>query len=714
MKYLILLFLILTVNILSSNEDPIYYPVETKANNLDNIEGIYTHRPKSHLIQNSAIINRNYDVLKYDLYFDLTNFLNSTIEDSEEKKFYTGTSKIKFILNEQPKRIEIDAVDFIIDSIVNENLSLDFIYNDKIIEIHLNESVEIGDTISLSIHFSKINKDNLGILFYNKGASVNEINPKTGEIVKAESNIVYTQSEPDLTRYWVPCFDSPHDKALVSISAKVPDGYTLASNGLLDSLIETQSGNIYYWNSKYVMSTYLMVLHASEYVVFYDEYIREKDGEKIPFEYYVWESDRGGNNEDVYFDAELSFRNHVPMMEYFESIFSDYPFEKYGIASVYPYMYGGMEHQTMTTVNRMWLRNGGDDGFAHELAHHWIGDYVTCATWADLWFNEGGATWSEALWAVAKKGEGEYNKYIRRNLSFYMVHHNAKGPRALYGKPVSTLFSSNAFITYSKAALIFHMMSEIVGREKFLEALKDIFEKYKYSVIETKDFESELYKKFYKLRPVVGSENKLFFDQWVYKEGHPYFDIDLTLLNVLPDGTYDIRIRYNQIQASLYPENDVPECFEGWPLSIEIFKGNQIVNTIDTTLFCQGIFRVNTDVLPDSIDINGIKLLRTIAVRNINNIENAKELDGIIKVFPNIINDNNSAELRISLDGSYEKVTIELYDLAGNLIESIYNGHLNNKAHSFFIKSEYLQSGMYFLKTQIGLKSYVEKIIINK
>jgi aminopeptidase N len=174
------------------------------------------------------------------------------------------------------------------------------------------------------------------------------------------------------------------------------------------------------------------------------------------------------------------------MLEKFSEFFIEYPFEKYGMVAVQPYSWGGMEHQTITTINRSWLRGRSDGGIAHELVHQWFGDMITCASWADLWINEGAATWGEALWSYFWGSDAAYNNNILGKRWGYLYYGNFKYTMPAYDVPSNQLF--NYPITYCKSSWIYHMLYKMLGEEAFRQILRNMLNEYAYQPISSQQF----------------------------------------------------------------------------------------------------------------------------------------------------------------------------------------------------------------------------------
>ena len=180
---------------------------------------------------------------------------------------------------------------------------------------------------------------------------------------------VFTISDPNASRYWWPCYDHPWDKAITDLHITVRDDWLAACNGLRTSIVDNNDGTMTHnWEGSNPMATYLVSIVAQNYVELNDTF------GNVPIQNFVSPSLVPNATED--------FSNLPFMMETFSNLYGDYPFEKYGNAVTNFATYSAMEHQTMTTLGSQNINgnHGGEMVIAHELAHMWYGDCLTCLT----------------------------------------------------------------------------------------------------------------------------------------------------------------------------------------------------------------------------------------------------------------------------------------------------------------------------------------------
>ena len=355
---------------------------------------------------------------------------------------------------------------------------------------------------------------------------------------------VYTLSEPTWGPVWWPSKDFPDDKATMNMRLTVPAGITGISNGSLKEVKTNSDGSLTYnWNSSYPIATYLVSLVVGKYSYWEDTYT-SLDGEKqMPVVYYAFPKDSA--------KASVDWKNTPEMIKYFAETFGEYAFidEKYGNAE-FGWTSGAMEHQTITSFG--YLIVTGDSRYeyvnAHELAHHWFGDAVTLKNWDNIWLNEGFASYCEALWQEHKGGTDAYLKHMR-GFDFGYFSGTVYAPKGFIDNP--SIYAT----VYQKGAWVLHMLRGVMGDENFFKAMRDYFEKYKYSNAETADF-AAICEQYY------GSSLNWFFEQWVYKgTGRPKYEYSWKFEDFQGQagtGVYTVRVNLKQVQKEEFEVYKMP------------------------------------------------------------------------------------------------------------------------------------------------------------
>lgn len=320
------------------------------------------------------------------------------------------------------------------------------------------------------------------------------------------SPIASTVSQPWAAPTWWPCKETPADKATAAIAVTVPSPLVAASNGMLIGLEDHGTTRTWRWETSYPIATYLICAAITDYARFSDIYIPEGGG-TMGLEYFVY--------PEHYDAAVAAWGVVVDQLEYYRTVYGEYPFvdEKYGMAEIA--FDGAMEHQTLTGIGPSCVE--AEMIIAHELAHQWWGDMVTCATWHDLWLNEGFARYSEALWWGELNPSGGYQQYMG-----WLDWVEPGGfPGSVYQYDLTDpgqLFSPTV---YDKGAWVVHMLRWVLGDERFFAGLLAWREAYAYDSGTTEDLEAIL-------EAQGGMMLDWFFDQWVYGEKRPEYEYSWT------------------------------------------------------------------------------------------------------------------------------------------------------------------------------------------
>ena len=662
----------------------------------------YENQVKLQNVQ-SVLQKRSYDVVSYSIFVDWTNPLSRTTSIGDAR-YYWGYNKVKLVIDTaKTQSIVFDAMDILIDSVfdVASNQKLEFLQVSDVFNVNFSEYKFKGDTAEIQIYYSYIGKNNKGFYLYDKGIYVGQgPAPKRDSIFTLE-RLAYTMSEPQDARYWVPCNDSPYDKAYVDMKVSVPIGFNVASNGILVEQFNEKDSSIFFFKSQYQMTTYLMAVNASKFSYHKAFYHKVSEvGVQVPIEYYVWEDDWTSDTTDGgAYNAEYSFRNVPKMMAAYSKLYGEYPYEKYGMVAVQPFGFGGMEHQTLSTINRSWLRGWSETGIAHELAHQWLGDLITCATWFDIWINEGGATWSEAIWVETYTNKDTYYAYMNNVLSKYLnnpVLHNL----SIYGQPTNSIFANPIYLLeYNKASWVYNMLREFLGDEVFFPALRAMLDNYKFTSIETIDFMN-----FFKENvPTDLFDFDAFFDQWIMKAGHPIFEMQTSTYDI--GDKFEIKIDIKQIQEG----TNIPDVFTT-PIEFLMYKDSTIQPIIFKMDKRVQEFIFELEYRPDSVKINTNKLL-CIVQSSVTSVNSDEKTQSTSSVFPNPT--KLGEKINVLIDNIQSgKATIEVCDVLGNIYYSKIEQNLNSGNYFFQLEISNFMKGNYFVKFDQNGTTQILKFVV--
>jgi len=323
----------------------------------------------------------------------------------------------------------------------------------------------------------------------------------------------FSQGEQIEARHWYPCFDSPNEKFTSEVTCRVPEGMTVISNGrLVEQAKDAATGlTAFHWSQEQPHANYLITLVAG--------YFKSLEGrhQAVPLAFLTPPSE--------FPEATNSFRQTEEIMAFFErEIGVPFPWAKYYQVCVNDFVAGGMENTSATTLTDATLFTDATENIinseglvAHEMAHQWFGDLVTCKDWSHIWLNEGFATYYQELFNGHKNGHDAllYDLYNSArhvtgipNDTNSIVRRNFNAPSEMFG-----------YLAYPKGAWVLHMLRSQLGEELYRRCIQTYLERHRYGNVTTED-----------LRAVVeelsGRSFDQFFDQWLYHAHYPELEVD--------------------------------------------------------------------------------------------------------------------------------------------------------------------------------------------
>ncbi|HVW26776.1 MAG TPA: M1 family aminopeptidase [Polyangiaceae bacterium] len=373
------------------------------------------------------------------------------------------------------------------------------------------------------------------------------------DTVRDRPQQMWSQCQDEDARQWFPCHDKPHVKMTTSVTVQTPPGFTALSNGNLTKK-ETPRGKkpwTYRFEMPDPLPSYLVTLVVGRFEIIEDRPAVREGRESVPVQYYVPEGRAA--------DGRRAFGETPRMIELFGRLTGvPYPYARYSQIVVKDFVFGGMENTTATTMyehvlldERAALDITSNDLVAHELAHHWFGDYVTCRDWSHAWLNEGFATYFEHVEREDRLGRDEYENGVAGDVSTYLGEAGGRYQRPIvcrdYDEPID-LFDRHL---YEKGGLVLHMLRRELGDDLFWKGVKLYLTRHGGSIVETNDLSRAL-------EEVSGRSLERFFDQWVFRPGHPVLKVQITW----EDGHVNVRVRQTQ------KSGDVP--LFAFPLEVEI------------------------------------------------------------------------------------------------------------------------------------------------
>ncbi|MDI1354878.1 MAG: M1 family aminopeptidase [bacterium] len=314
--------------------------------------------------------------------------------------------------------------------------------------------------------------------------------------------IIWTLSEPFGAKTWWPCKQNLADKIdSIDVFVKTPQINRVASNGILVSENLSGTNKIFHWKSRYPIAAYLVAIGVTNYDS-YSDFVPLQTG-SLQVLNYVYPENLSS--------AKASTPDIIKIIQLFDSLLIDYPFakEKYGHAQIG--WAGGMEHQTMSFMGGFGLSL-----MAHECAHQWFGDYITCGSWEDIWLNEGFATYFE--WLNTERYFPDEWRNGLPNIVKSITSQPGGSVLCDDTTSVSRIFDSR--LSYSKGGYLLRMLRWKIGDVAFYKALKNYLK------------DAALKNKFAKTPQLIshcevssGQDLTKFFDQWYYKQGYPSYQL---------------------------------------------------------------------------------------------------------------------------------------------------------------------------------------------
>jgi aminopeptidase N len=410
------------------------------------------------------------------------------------RKQVQGSAALDLVALREVASIRLDAVDFAVSAITvardgQEAAPADYQNDGKSIEVFLGEALTEGSKAKVTIQYALADPKS-GLHFFGPSAAEPDV-----------PYVVWSQGETTDNRYWFPCFDHPNEMQTTEMTVTVADGNEALSNGrLLSKTDNPDNTTTFHWLQDKPHVACLVTLVVGEF------YVEQDAWRGKPVLYYAPPKQKA--------DVRRSMGNTVRMIEHFSNLTGvEYPWGKYAQVCV-----EGMENTSATTLGpralhdeRAHLDISSDGLIAHELAHQWFGDLVTCKEWAHTWLNEGFATFFSAVWFEHDLGADEYDYEIYDDMRS-AIEGGKKAPVVdRRYEDEGDMFDRRA---YPKGASILHMLRRQLGDERFWAAVNRYLTRHAHDTVETADlrqaFEDE-----------TGWSLERFFYDWTERPGAP-------------------------------------------------------------------------------------------------------------------------------------------------------------------------------------------------
>ena len=624
--------------------------------------GIYAQQPEPHFTDKLAIqeskhflqksnYRENQDYNAYDLVYQRMEW-----NINPEERYISGNVTSYFVSQlEGLNQISFNLYDsLMVDSVVQGTKKINFNRSHNLLTLQLNHTLQQEEKDSVTVFYKGIpgNRD------YGSFAQGNHKGVP----------IIWTLSEPYGALEWWPCKQSLADKIdSIDVWVTSPEAYRTGSNGVLVLDTVINGNRTMHWKHRFPIATYLVAIATTNYASYSDSLL-QSDGRKIEILNYVYPENLDTAKKQTPVTAEI--------MQLYNQLIGEYPFarEKYGHAQFG--WGGGMEHQTMS-----FMASFNFELVAHELAHQWFGDYITLASWHDIWLNEGFATYLTGLayenlmdgfWWPRWKQVNTERILSKPSGSVYVVDTTS----------VSRIFDGR--LSYSKGAYLLHMLRWILGDTNFFKGLRSYFND---PAIANGFAQNQQF--IQHMESAGDTTLSEFFNDWYYGEGFPIYSA-----NYIQENPEILHIQLSQITS----DSNV-EFFE-MPVPVRVYNSDK-TDSIDfrlTNTENDQEFTVNPgfEISTLKIDPDLWLISQTAEIVQTPFIKTSNEF----QVFPNPFKN----QLKVILPTGEENERTSIYSTEGKLIKTF------SQNQTTLDLSE-LKPGLYILKLETTKNTFERKVI---
>ena len=450
---------------------------------------------------------------------DFIHYRVSLTFDLDGKAFW-GENEITLTpLTDGVDHSELDAEEIVVTGVVDgAGQELVYVQGDTSVVITFPEPLSYGDTVVLTVAY-RGDDPQQGFFF----DDASDDHPQ----------MVSTDSWPDEAHHWIPLYDYPNDKVTHELIVTAPRGNRILSNGRLVEVVEDEGAGTttWHWSQEQPHATYLMMLAIGPFAVLQDSL------GSLPVNYWVYQK----HTED----ARWIFAKTPRMIAFYADLFDyPYPWAKYDQVTT-PHVGGGAEATSATILGDGVIHDrraepdfSWESVIAHEIAHQWWGDLITLREWSHTWLNESFATYADYLWTRHESGDDEGAWALAGKKSAYLREAHTRYLRPIvfdrYEKPHDN-FDAH---TYPKGACILNQLRFLLGDDAFFRVLATFLDRHAFEAVDTRDFMKTV-------NDVTGRDMDWFFEQYVFRPGHPVFEI----ASSWDASTGRIELRVAQVQG---------------------------------------------------------------------------------------------------------------------------------------------------------------------
>ncbi|MDQ2856970.1 MAG: hypothetical protein M3R68_11620, partial [Acidobacteriota bacterium] len=388
------------------------------------------------------------------------------------------------------------------------------------------------------------------------GGGLKFIKPTPGDPTRPKQ--IWSQGETEYNHYWFPSYDHPNDFFTTEITATVEKPLVVISNGkLVDTKDSGNNERTFHWRMDQAHAGYLTSIVVGEYTPIVQDYAG------IPIVTNVYPNEVA--------EGKVTVSRLAEMVKFFsEKTGLKYPYAKYAQTTARDFG-GGMENISATTQTDNMIHDARteldqtQDGLqSHELAHQWFGDYVTCRSWSDIWLNESFATYFQAMWDEHHLGHDDFLYLdVKGNQDQYYTAWKSGSRRPIVTKNYATPDSVFDTYAYPRGGAVLHMLRTWLGEDNWWRAINHYLTKYAHQPVDTEEFRIAI-------EESTGQSMDWFFDEWVYRMGHPVFQISKSYDATARKLTLTVKQTQKPDPEWLYPQVGLFQT----PVDIEVVTGN--------------------------------------------------------------------------------------------------------------------------------------------
>lgn len=505
------------------------------------------------------------DVLDFKIKLDFSDIANQNMVASARVMIASKMGNVS--------SISLDLLAFTIDSVKQGQIHLPYFYNDTLLVANFDSPLDQGDIDSVTIYYRgtpQTDPSGLGGFYFMGGGAFN-------------FGVGLTAQPHNYGRVWHPCFDNFVERATYDITFITPGQLNAYSAGFIEEeSVNGDGNNVRRWIMEDSIQSYLMGFAIYEYTHVSDSYT-SITGDEIPIMLVARAQDTIG--------VKNSFVNLKNALAAYEDAYGPYVWNKVGYFFV-PFSSAAMEHatgviypQAIATGNLQY-----ETIMAHELAHNWWGNLLTCKTASDIWINEAFATFSEPLFLEYVYGYENYLSSLRgtHRQVIQQAHFDDGAFLPLSGIPSTATYGTH---TYRKGATVVHNLRSYLGDNLFFSGVKDLFENHSFSSMDAEEFKNAL-------SGYTNYDLDAFFDGWIFNPGYPGFNIDsFSIDNSGTEYEIDLFIKQRLHQA--------PNYFENVPMEVTVV--DELMNEYSTFIAVDGensMASISSPIEPKMIYLN--------------------------------------------------------------------------------------------------------------